>query len=77
MQKTMLLTQFGFYGEVSMIYRIGRECVNCGHCMRRCPQKAIHKGEDTYVIDRKLCNGCGYCVMVCPTGAPVQEEENA
>ena len=45
-------------------------CVECGTCIRYCPQKAIaynqhHKAEINY----DLCIGCGQCIASCHYGA--------
>lgn len=48
------------------------ECVICNACEPVCPNKAISRAENTYVIDPKLCTECdGFfetqqCVEVCP-----------
>jgi ferredoxin len=48
------------------------ECINCGACEPECPNGAISEGDDTYVIDPKLCTECvGFhgdeaCQSVCP-----------
>jgi uncharacterized Fe-S center protein len=49
---------------------VEKECVECGTCIRYCPQKAIeynarHKAQ----IDYDLCIGCGQCIASCHYGA--------
>ncbi len=42
-------------------------CEGCGNCIKRCPNKAIYRGEDMLAhIDESLCMTCGYCAPVCP-----------
>lgn len=53
-----------------MAVQISGACINCGHCRDRCPQQAISRGPDTYVVDPEKCVECGLCVMICPVGAP-------
>lgn len=55
-----------------MALYINEECINCGACEPECPVEAISEGDETYVIDPKLCVECeGYhdspqCKEVCP-----------
>lgn len=48
------------------------ECVVCTACEPVCPNKAISRNENTFVIDPKVCTECeGFfdmpqCVDVCP-----------
>ena len=48
------------------------ECINCGACEPECPNEAISEGDETFVIDPKLCTECvGFhgdeaCQAVCP-----------
>jgi indolepyruvate ferredoxin oxidoreductase alpha subunit len=44
-------------------------CVQCDTCMIQCPEEAISKTEDGYVIDYDKCTGCRVCVQECPTSA--------
>ncbi|MCR4962292.1 MAG: 4Fe-4S binding protein [Firmicutes bacterium] len=53
-----------------MVYRIGKDCINCGACAQDCPEQCIHDGEDYYFIDEEKCINCGTCAEVCPVGAP-------
>ncbi len=51
---------------------ISDECINCDVCEPECPNGAISKGEEIYVINPNLCTECvGHhdmpqCVEVCP-----------
>jgi len=48
------------------------DCINCGACEPECPNEAVSKGDDIYVIDHELCTECvGFnekeaCQAVCP-----------
>jgi pyruvate formate lyase activating enzyme len=44
-------------------------CINCGSCLKICPQHCLVKTEKGIVIDRKLCDGCGACSENCPANA--------
>ncbi len=40
-------------------------CVNCGMCIKWCPENAIiEQGEKAFIITEK-CIGCGECLAVC------------
>jgi ferredoxin len=48
------------------------ECVICGVCEPICPNTAISRNENTFVINPRLCTECegffdiSQCVSVCP-----------
>jgi ferredoxin len=48
------------------------DCINCGACEPQCPNDAIYRGDDIYVIEPALCTECvGFndreaCQSVCP-----------
>jgi len=44
-------------------------CGQCDTCMIQCPEGAISKSEDGYVINYNKCTGCRVCVQECPTSA--------
>lgn len=41
--------------------------VECNHCMKHCPEKAIRYHDDRIYLDKENCNGCGVCFSDCPT----------
>lgn len=42
------------------------DCTSCDTCLAYCPEGAIARGGDGYVIDYEICKGCGLCVAECP-----------
>lgn len=48
-------------------YRI-RMCNQCGTCAEVCPEEAIFKDGDRYLIDAAKCTLCEACVNACPQG---------
>ena len=52
-------------------------CVQCDTCMIQCPEGAISRVEDRYVVDYSKCTGCRVCVQECPTGAMDMPEVGA
>lgn len=47
------------------------KCGRCGHCIQRCPQKALSfSGDGSAIIrNRKICIECFQCAEVCPRHA--------
>lgn len=57
------------------------KCARCGVCMPECPNDAIVRTEDSYVIDQALCTECmrfedPLCVAVCPNDGIHKSEES-
>jgi pyruvate formate lyase activating enzyme len=44
------------------------ECVGCDSCLKLCPEKALSRGNRTF-IDRTRCSLCFRCADACPSGA--------
>jgi indolepyruvate ferredoxin oxidoreductase alpha subunit len=44
-------------------------CCQCDTCMIQCPEEAISRIGDSYVIDYNKCTGCRVCAQECPTSA--------
>jgi indolepyruvate ferredoxin oxidoreductase alpha subunit len=44
-------------------------CHQCDTCLLQCPEGAISKTEEGYVIHYEKCSGCRVCVQECPTSA--------
>lgn len=40
-------------------------CVQCGECIKWCPEQAISMLESSAFIDSEKCIGCGECLAVC------------
>ncbi len=65
-----------------MATMITEECINCGVCEPECPNEAISEGEETFIIDPKLCTECvGFheteqCAAVCPVDCCVPDANN-
>lgn len=45
------------------------KCINCGNCIRTCPENCIYKKEKGVMPDLEYCKGCGLCANVCPVAA--------
>lgn len=41
------------------------KCINCGTCIKVCPQKAHQIENGKHVFYRELCTNCGKCEEVC------------
>jgi ferredoxin len=66
-----------------MATHITDACINCGACVPECPNEAISEGDNSYVINPKLCTECvGFhekeaCQSVCPVECCVPDPRNA
>jgi len=50
-------------------------CVFCDNCVNYCPDLAVKREADGYVVLTDYCKGCGLCVKECPTGSMKMVEE--
>lgn len=64
-----------------MALKITEDCINCDVCEPECPNDAITKGDEIYVINPKLCTECvghhdtSQCVEVCPVDCIVLDPD--
>jgi len=62
-----------------MALMINSECINCDVCVPECPNEAITKGDEIYVIDPAKCTECvghfdeSQCIEVCPADCIVPD----
>ena len=55
-----------------MALMINSDCINCDVCVPECPNEAITKGDEIYIIDPAKCTECvghyddSQCIEVCP-----------
>jgi len=50
-------------------------CIQCDNCVVYCPDLAVRRDGDGYVVLTDYCKGCGVCVKECPTGSMIMIEE--
>ena len=50
-------------------------CILCDNCVDYCPDLAVKREADGYVVLADYCKGCGLCVKECPTGSMKMVEE--
>ena len=50
-------------------------CIRCDNCVYYCPDLAVKRLDDGYVVAADYCKGCGVCVAECPTGSMKMIEE--
>ena len=50
-------------------------CTHCDNCVTYCPDLAVRRAGDGYVVLTDYCKGCGLCVKECPTGSMKMLEE--
>jgi NADPH-dependent glutamate synthase beta subunit-like oxidoreductase len=51
-------------------------CIQCDNCVHYCPDLAVKREGDGYVVLTDYCKGCGICVRECPTGSMKMIEES-
>jgi ferredoxin len=62
-----------------MALMVTEECINCDVCEPECPNGALSKGDNIYIIDHSQCTECvahydsPQCVEVCPVDCIVQD----
>lgn len=62
-----------------MALMINSDCINCDVCVPECPNEAISKGDEIYVIDSAKCTECvghyeeSQCIEVCPANCIVPD----
>lgn len=50
-------------------------CTHCDNCVNYCPDMAVQRQGDGYIVLTDYCKGCGVCVTECPTGSMTMLEE--
>lgn len=50
-------------------------CIACDNCIVVCPDLAVQRVGDGYLVLADYCKGCGLCVRECPTGSMEMVEE--
>lgn len=55
--------------QEEITYYINNDCINCGLCVKECPENCIDVYKKPAVIDQSKCEHCGSCAEVCPPGA--------
>jgi NADPH-dependent glutamate synthase beta subunit-like oxidoreductase len=50
-------------------------CISCDNCVLYCPDLAVKREADGYLVLTDYCKGCGVCVRECPTGSMEMIEE--
>ncbi|MEP7181435.1 MAG: NAD(P)-binding protein [Betaproteobacteria bacterium] len=51
-------------------------CILCDNCVHYCPDLAVKREADGYLVLTDYCKGCGICVKECPTGSMKMVEES-
>ncbi len=64
----------GALAETGRCFSCGT-CIQCDNCVVYCPDLAVKREGDGYVVLTDFCKGCGICVKECPTGSMKMTEE--
>ena len=69
-QKPILRENYtiGTYDITNKGFLINENCIQCGTCAERCPQKVIVEGTP-FTIKSNHCLHCGLCYEICPVNA--------
>ena len=73
-QKAHGHTKTVLHHSAGWVCTVGKECVNCGACVKACPRLLITQGSTSAVIAAE-CSGCGICINSCPQGAHRLEQK--
>jgi Pyruvate/2-oxoacid:ferredoxin oxidoreductase delta subunit len=65
----------GALAETTRCFSCGT-CIRCDNCVTYCPDLAVKRVGDGYVVLTDFCKGCGICVKECPTGSMKMTEES-
>ena len=65
----------GALAEATRCFSCGT-CIQCDNCVVYCPDLAVKREGDGYVVLTDFCKGCGICVKECPTGSMKMTEES-
>jgi Pyruvate/2-oxoacid:ferredoxin oxidoreductase delta subunit len=65
----------GALAETARCFSCGT-CILCDNCVVYCPDLAVKREGDGYVVLTDFCKGCGICVKECPTGSMKMTEES-
>ncbi len=65
----------GALAETTRCFSCGT-CIQCDNCVVYCPDLAVKREGDGYVVLTDFCKGCGICVKECPTGSMKMTEES-
>lgn len=66
-----LYFSIGSKSEKKPGFLIQNTCIQCGSCMRECPQQCIAEGTP-FIIRQNNCLHCGLCAEVCPIHAVIK-----
>lgn len=58
----------GMFAEPEILFNRDR-CIDCGHCIEACPQKAVARTASGLSRDGEKCRACGTCIRTCPSEA--------
>ena len=64
-----MITRDLFEMQEEITYYINNDCINCGLCVKECPENCIDVYKKPAVSDQSKCQHCGSCAEVCPPGA--------
>ena len=65
----------GALAETTRCFSCGT-CIQCDNCVVYCPDLAVKREGDGYVVLTDFCKGCGICVKECPTGSMKMIEDD-
>ena len=63
--------------EKRIVVLVAGFVINVTICLMVCPDVAIFRKDESFMIDYDYCKGCGICAVECPRSVITIEDEDS